>query len=153
MSGRPASPSLWRKLAIWAGFGPARPWHLNRGTAGEKAARAHLERKGFKFLAANFAASRGEIDLIFRDGECLVFVEVKTRSDESWTRPASAVSAAKRKSIARTAAEYLRLLKDPRVPYRYDIVEVIMDPETMAIREIRHIEKGFTTEGLWRRRS
>jgi putative endonuclease len=48
-----------------------------------------LRRQGLKFLAANFRSEHGEIDLIFRDGDCLAFVEVKTRSSEEWARPAA----------------------------------------------------------------
>ena len=61
-----------------------RPLHLQRGALGERAARKHLARHGLKFLTANFRSARGEIDLIFRDQDCLVFVEVKTRSSEDW---------------------------------------------------------------------
>jgi putative endonuclease len=49
-----------------------------------------------KFLTANFRSDRGEIDLIFREADCLVFVEVKTRIKGGWTRPAAAVNARKR---------------------------------------------------------
>ena len=52
------------------------------------APRNHLRRRGLEFLTANFRSKRGEIDLVFREGDCLVFVEVKTRSSEDWVRPA-----------------------------------------------------------------
>ncbi|MBE7501899.1 MAG: YraN family protein [Verrucomicrobiales bacterium] len=63
--------------------------HLERGRLGERA--RHLAAGSQKFLTANFRTRRGEIDLVFRDGACLVFVEVKTRSSEDWNRPAAAV--------------------------------------------------------------
>ena len=53
------------------------PEHLRRGRLGEKAARRYLKRCGLKFLTVNYKTRCGEIDLIFRDGDCLVFVEVK----------------------------------------------------------------------------
>jgi putative endonuclease len=102
-----------------------------------------LRRKGLKYLTANFAGKRGEVDLIFRDGECLVFVEVKTRSSEGWTRPSRAVDARKRRAIYRTATDYLRLLDNSRVPYRFDVIEVLLDGE--QVREIRHIENSFNS--------
>src|ERR1700733_10469847 len=71
--------------------GPASPAHLRAGALGEKAAKKFLKQQGLKFLTANFRSPRGEIDLIFRDGDCLVFAEVKTRSSEEWSRPAGAV--------------------------------------------------------------
>ena len=52
--------------------------HLRRGRLGEKVAKRYLKRVGLKFLVANFKTKRGEIDLVFRDDDCLVFVEVKT---------------------------------------------------------------------------
>ena len=73
------------------------PEHLRLGKLGERAAKRHLCRSGMKFLTANFRSPRGEIDLVFRDHDCLVFVEVKTRSSEHWTRPAAAVTAHKRR--------------------------------------------------------
>lgn len=66
-------------MKSWLG-GKEMPLHLQRGQLGERAAKRHLKRQGLKFLTANFRSERGEIDLIFRDRDCLVFVEVKTRS-------------------------------------------------------------------------
>jgi putative endonuclease len=140
--------ALWARLKFWEK--PSRPEHLSRGLLGEDAARTFLKNKGLKFLAANFASKRGEIDLIFRDGDCLVFVEVKTRSGEGWTRPSKAVDLRKRQALARTAADYLRKLEDPRVAYRFDVVEVIL--ENGLVRDVRHLERCFNTENLWRPR-
>jgi putative endonuclease len=131
--------AFWPKLAFWKK--EPKPAHLQRGTLGENAAREFLEKKGLKFLTANFAGKRGEIDLIFRDGECLVFVEVKTRSGNGWTRPARAVNADKRRALFRTAADYLKLLGNPPVPYRFDVVEVLLTNETIG--EVRQIENSF----------
>ena len=94
-----------------------------------------------KFLTANFRSDRGEIDLIFRDGDCLAFVEVKTRSSENWTRPAAAVNSERRRRLSRCALDYLRLLKNPPVKIRFDIVEVLLADE--KIREIRHLPNTF----------
>ena len=71
----------------------ALPEHLRRGELGERVAKKYLQRAGLKFLTANYRSARGEIDLIFREDDCLVFIEVKTRSSEEWTRPAAAVDA------------------------------------------------------------
>lgn len=117
------------------------PEHLRRGRLGEAAARRHLKRAGLKFLTANFRTPRGELDLVFRDGDCLVFAEVKTRSSEEWTRPARAVDAAKRRKLTRVAFDYLRRLKNPQVKLRFDIVEVLL--EDGAAREVRHLPAAF----------
>lgn len=131
---------LWQRLrAIVAADEPE---HLRRGRLGECAAKAHLQAIGLKFLTANFRSSRGELDLIFRDEDCLVLVEVKTRSSETWTRPAAAVNARKKRLLSLVAMDYLRLLKDPRVKIRFDIVEVLLNGG--AVREVRHLPNTFS---------
>ncbi len=121
--------------------GKDQPEHLRRGELGERAAKNYLRRHGLKFLAANFRSERGEIDLIFRDDDCLVFVEVKTRSSEDWTRPAAAVNARKRRLLSQTALDYLRRLKNPAVKIRFDIVEVLLTDGD--VREVRHLPNTF----------
>lgn len=125
-----------------------KPEHLRRGKLGERAAKQHLRRRGLKFLTANFRSEHGEIDLVFRDGDCLVFVEVKTRSSEDWTRPAAAVDARKRRLLSRTALDYLRLLKHPEVKIRFDIVEVLL--RDGAVAEVRHLSNTFSLSKPWR---
>ena len=122
-------------------MGKTRPEHLRRGELGERAAKKFLRRQGLKFLTANFRSERGEIDLIFRDGDCLVFAEVKTRSSEDWTRPAAAVNAERRRRLSHCALDYLRLLRNPRVKIRFDIVEVLLADG--AVRELRHLPNTF----------
>ena len=128
--------------------GGEKPEHLRRGELGERAAKRHLQRLGLKFLAANFRSDRGEIDLIFRDGDCLTFVEVKTRSSENWTRPAAAVDARKRRLLSQTALDYLRLLNNPAVKTRFDIVEVLLADG--QVREVRHLPNAFTLSKPYR---
>ena len=125
-----------------------KPEHLRRGELGERAAKKFLQRAGLKFLTANFRSARGEIDLIFRDEDCLAFVEVKTRSSEDWTRPAAAVDARKRRLLSQTALDYLRLLKNPQVKIRFDIVEVLL--RDGAVCEVRHLPNTFPMEKPYR---
>jgi putative endonuclease len=141
--------AFWARLAFWR-KAPG-PLHLERGSRGEAAALDHLKRKGLTFLAANFRGRRGEIDLIFRDGPCLVFVEVKTRSNSGWTRPSRAVDLRKRRALFRTAEDYLRLLGNPDVAWRFDVMEVLIDGE--SINEIRHLENCFNRSMLRPRRT
>ncbi len=121
--------------------GKAEPEHLRRGRLGEAAARRELERRGLKFLTANFRSEHGELDLVLRDGDCLVFAEVKTRSSEDWVRPAAAVDARKRRALSLTAEDYRRQLRDPRVKWRFDVVEVLLADG--GVREIRHLVNAF----------
>jgi len=137
--------SFWQRLRERMQTGRARgspPEHLRRGRLGEEAARRHLSRFGLKFLAANVRSRRGELDLVFRDDDCLVFVEVKTRSSEAWNRPAAAVNAAKRRRLSWAAMDYLARLRYPAVKVRFDIVEVLLAGD--AVREVRHLPNAFT---------
>jgi putative endonuclease len=115
---------------------------------GEQAAKEHLCRKGWKCLRANFRSARGEIDLVCWDGDCLVFVEVKTRSSEQWRRPAAYVDARKRKALSRCALDYLRLIKNPRVKIRFDVVEVLL--RDCAVAEVRHLPNTFSLSAPYR---
>ena len=117
------------------------PPHLRLGREGERVARQYLEHFGLCFLVANYRYRRGVIDLIFRDGEVLVFVEVKARSSDDWVRPATAVTLKKQQILSRTALGYLAELGRPRVPFRFDIVEVIL--RRGIAPEVCHIPDAF----------
>jgi putative endonuclease len=121
------------------------PEHLQHGRLGEDAAKDYLRKQGLKFLCANFGiAGKGEIDLIFREADCLVFVEVKTRSSEDWARPSSAVDRDKRERLVKMSLAYRRTLPNPYVKYRYDIVEVLL--ENGEVLEVRHITNAFNED-------
>jgi putative endonuclease len=108
-------------------FSPSRPKHLRLGTRGEKLACQFLRRSGYKVLYRNFRGrSGGEIDIVCRDKDTLVFVEVKTRTREDFGRPFDAVDRTKQKRIARGGLAWLRLLDDPDILFRFDVVEVII---------------------------
>jgi putative endonuclease len=135
-----------RLRAMWKR--PEKPLHLRHGELGERAAKKYLRQHGLKFLVANFRSDRGEIDLVCRDDDCLVFVEVKTRSSEEWVRPAAAVNAERRRRLSRAALDYLRLIKNPQVKIRFDIVEVLLLDG--SVREIRHLPNTFPMERPYR---
>jgi putative endonuclease len=144
--------ALWSKLKHWFGAGEieSRPVHLARGSLGETAARDFLQDAGLKFLTANFSCKEGEIDLIFRDGETLVFVEVKTRTAGGRTRPSRAVDDRKRRALIRTANQYFKMLKDLPAPYRFDVVEVLLVDGKVS--EVRHNRNSFHSKMIQRRR-
>lgn len=132
--------NLWRRVLTLL-RPAASPRHIAHGAIGERAARRHLEDAGLRFLAANFRSKRGEIDLVMRDGATLVFVEVKARSEGAWLRPAAAVNARKKRRLSRAAMDYLRKIRQPLVPVRFDIVEVILQAGMPG--EIRHLPNAF----------
>jgi putative endonuclease len=139
--------NLFARIKAWRS-GKGMPLHLRHGRLGEVAAKKHLRRLGLKFLVANFRSPRGEIDLVFRERDCLVFVEVKTRSSEEWVRPAAAVNAERRGRLTRAALDYLRLVKNPRLKVRFDIVEVLLADG--QVRELRHLPNTFAMERPYR---
>lgn len=89
-------------------------------------------------LYRNFRAPRGgEVDIVCRDGDELVFVEVKTRSSRDYGSPASAVNREKQALIARGALAWLRLLDNPDIVFRFDIVEVVINAAGVSYHVIR----------------
>jgi putative endonuclease len=118
--------SRWRSR-----FSPSRdsskPEHLRRGALGEKLARRFLRRNGYKILYRNFRGrSGGEIDIVARDHDALVFIEVKTRTREDYGRPMTAVDRQKQRRISRGGLAWLRLLDEPDILFRFDVVEVMI---------------------------
>ena len=102
------------------------PEHLRRGARGEKLASRFLRRRGYKVLYRNFKDRRGgEIDIVCRDGDTLVFVEVKTRRDEEFGRPVEAVDRQKQLRVSKGGLAWLRLLDNPEITFRFDVVEVL----------------------------
>ena len=114
-------------LDRWRARFGSQPEHLRRGATGERLACRYLRRRGFKILYRNFRGrSGGEIDIVCRDGDTLVFVEVKTRSREDFGRPVEAVGLDQQKRISRGALAWLRMLDDPDILFRFDVVEVMI---------------------------
>lgn len=119
------------------------------GAAGEQLAYHFLKREGMKVLYRNFKApGGGEVDLVCRDGESLVFVEVKTRSSEDYGRPVEAVDGEKQRLISRGGLAWLRLLEFPEILFRFDVVEVIA--REGEVPSINRIENCFQLpEGVY----
>lgn len=115
------------------------------GIWGEDIAAKLLKDKGYSVIGRQVRpdARNDEIDIIARKGKVLVFVEVKTRKDERFGRPATAVNQRKRQALCRGAASFLRHGNYPDFCYRFDIIEVVgsrLSPETPIVR---HIEDAF----------
>ena len=121
-------------------FSGGKPAHLRRGAMGEKLACRFLRRQGYKILYRNFRGrTGGEIDIVCRDGDTLVFVEVKTSSSEDFGRPFEAVHRDQQKRISRGALAWLRMLDNPDILFRFDVVEVVMrEGEEARIELVRN---------------
>jgi len=98
------------------------------GNYGERVASSFLRRRGYRVLMRNFASEGGEIDLVCRDNDVLVFVEVRTRSGEQFGRPAESIDTRKEDALRHTAGRYLQLLKRDDIRHRFDAVEVRLRP-------------------------
>jgi putative endonuclease len=117
------------------------------GKLGEAAAAAYLQRNGVRILAANFACAAGEIDLIGKEREALLFVEVKTRTSEAFGPPHLAVHQRKQRQIVRVAQWFLAERRMPETACRFDVVAVTFPPGEGTPR-IHWVRNAFPEEGV-----
>jgi putative endonuclease len=113
------------------------------GARGEKAAARYLRRRGYKILLKNFRSGKAEVDLVARQKDWLVFVEVKTRETEQFGAPSEAVDRDKQRNLSKAALDYLRMLGNPRIHFRFDIVEVIIADGSKKSVDVRLIQNAF----------
>jgi putative endonuclease len=110
------------------------------GRRGEEIALRYLARKGYQILERNYRCRYGEIDLIARDGDTLVFVEVKSRKSDIFGMPEESVGRAKQRKISTVALHYLteKTLHGRRA--RFDVVSIVT---TSGEEKITHIPDAF----------
>ncbi|MEI6507939.1 MAG: YraN family protein [Bacteroidota bacterium] len=108
------------------------------GQLGEDIAAAYLEKKGYKILTRNYVYGKMELDIICMYNNEIIFVEVKTRTDDQMAFPEQAVGKAKQHNIRLAAENYLEE-KDVTLPHRFDIVAVVKGEKF----EIEHFEDAF----------
>lgn len=124
---------------------PARPAAHLAGEWGEEQAARLLRSKGYRILGRRVRLSpREELDLVAACDGVLVFVEVKTRRNEEFGRPYTAVNRAKKKQLSRAALRYLQKLARKPAFIRFDVIEVV--GEIGETPNVRHIENAFTLE-------
>lgn len=111
------------------------------GRIGENLAATHLEGLGYSIIARNHRTPLGELDLVGRDGDCWVFIEVKTRRSARCGIGAEAVTPRKQARLIRLAQSFLsaRGLPDPR--FRFDVVDVLLPPGGPPA--VRHLPGAF----------
>jgi putative endonuclease len=109
------------------------------GAAGEQLARRHLERRGYRFVAANWRRPYGELDLVMRDGDVLVFVEVKTRSGQRLVTAEESLTPAQARRLLRGAQYFLAERAElASLFWRIDLVAITLEP-TGAVSRLTHI--------------
>jgi putative endonuclease len=139
----------------------ARAPHFELGRRGEALAIEHLERVGYRIVAANFSVPIGrntrdvlvnaEIDVVAYDGPTLCFIEVKTRASDEFTPPQANVDLRKRRQIARAARGYRKMLGLMSTPYRYDVVTVLLPADNEDGSHVQLLKKFWTDEKLRKR--
>lgn len=134
----------WHKAILRRVMGRKKeePAHLAAGRWGEEIAGEMLCKKGYKIVERRLKILRDEIDLIVRRRNILVFVEVKTRRSVDFGRPVEAVKRPKQKNLCRAAVRYLKAARVKPEYIRFDVVEVIGQPE-VGEPKVNHIENAF----------
>ena len=115
---------------------------LNIAKTGEALAVTHLKARGYEILARNYRAVRGEIDLVAQDGDCIVFVEVKTRRSLKFGLPQAAVTAQKQRQISKVALAYLQTHNLFDAPCRFDVIAIHLSPR-LEVLKLEQIESAF----------
>lgn len=111
------------------------------GRRGEEAAAALLRQKGCVILARNWRHGRLELDIVCRDGDTLVFVEVKSRRAHTQAGPADAMTPQKRRTLVRAAQSWLDAHDAWHVPCRFDVVTVVQDSSQRL--HLEHLPHAF----------
>lgn len=114
---------------------------LRFGRWGEAIAAEYLKSKGYLIIASHFQFHHTEIDLIARDGDYLVFIEVKTRSSDDFGSPEEAITERKKAHLRRAAEGYLYLNNLGQVDCRFDVISLSFDDRGRA--EIEHLVNAF----------
>ncbi len=111
------------------------------GREGEDAAVVYLRQQGYRIIERNYRSQQGEVDIIAREGEFLVFVEVKSYSFRSYGSPAGAVRRNKKQSIIHAAQTYLYKGKIAGTYSRFDVITLYRRPD--GSRALEHYKNAF----------
>lgn len=113
--------------------------HNDLGKKGEEAAAAYLKKSGYEILERNWFFGKYEIDIIARDADCIVFIEVKSRASVQWGNPEDAISKTKMRRIIEAADFYLTE-NDINIPARFDIMALVWNGSEFLIE---HFDDAF----------
>lgn len=112
------------------------------GIKGEQLAVKHLKKCGYKILSKNYKNKCGEIDIICKNKDTIIFVEVKTRTNKNYGDACEAVNLYKQKKIISVSKYYLLKNKN-NLMIRYDVIEVYLEKDNLNLIEINHIENAY----------
>ncbi len=111
---------------------------IHLGKKGEELAVAHLQKMKYKILDRNYKCPLGEMDLIARDKNTLVFIEVKTRTTKDFGGPAAAVDLRKQRQLSKVALHYLNQKRMNNIPARFDVVAIELIGPVPQVEIIRN---------------
>lgn len=115
------------------------------GTVGEKLAADFLTKQGYKIIETNYRCKEGEVDIIARDGDYLVFIEVRTKTSRAFGTPEESVTPRKKEHLANVAARYMETRDNSNQPWRIDFVGVELD-SSGKVRRIGLIKNAVEGE-------
>lgn len=122
---------------------------LSLGSKGEEAAAGILKENGYKIIACNYKTKLGEIDIIARDRDTYVFIEVKTRRSSRFGMPAEAIVSHKQKQISKAALSFLKANNLLEARSRFDVVSILWGadgkPEASLIKNAFELDKAYVT--------
>ena len=147
-------------LSIKAAARPPRSHARSKtGRDGERIAADFLSANGYRLVVSNFkapigrnskgVAATGEIDILALEGETICFVEVKTRTSNEFAAPHESVNRRKQRQITRTARVYRRIFGVADMPFRFDVVSIVLHPESEPTTELI---KDFWSEASFRKK-
>lgn len=112
--------------------------HLALGHKGEKVAATFVRRAGLRILDRNWRQGRLELDIVCRDGDTVVFVEVKTRTSRKRGDPEDSITPAKQRTLGRAAQAWLAAHDAWNVPCRFDVICLVANDGTFSVEYYRH---------------
>ena len=107
------------------------------GIIGEKIAQGYLKNKGYDVIATNFYTKRGEIDIVAKKENYIIFVEVKTRNNLEYGSPASSINEIKKKHIKSAAKIFIYQNNLQKYNIRFDVIEIIIKNGKCKINHIK----------------
>ena len=119
------------------------------GIKGEEYATWLLKRAGYKIIERNFRSQFGEIDIIARDRDALVFIEVKTRSSSAYGKPEEAVNRTKQGKIVKSSLDYIaQRYRGPEPQSRFDVISIEVSERAAGGLDGEIIKDAFSADGL-----
>ncbi len=120
-------------------------WRRSLGRRGEGLATTYLEKKGYLILQRNYRGGGGEMDIVAQEGDCLVFVEVRTRSTREYGTPEESITPSKAQRLIEVAQGYLQEQGESGREWRIDLVAIHWSGDSYWVN---HIVNAVTGDGL-----